>query len=191
MPSQLPELKTPRLLLRMGQPGDIPAILKYYSANRPFLEPFEPQRPDSFYTYVFWEAALTLRQKEFHNGESLKLFIFEKATPREVIGTINLNTIIRGAFYGATLGYGLSASKQGQGLMTEAGHRLIEYAFKDLNLHRIMAGYMPHNYRSGNVLKRLGFHIEGVAREYLFINGQWQDHILTSRINPDWQGPEE
>jgi ribosomal-protein-alanine N-acetyltransferase len=129
--------------------------------------------------------------KEFHNGESLKLFIFEKATPREVIGTINLNTIIRGAFYGATLGYGLSASKQGQGLMTESGHRLMEYAFKDLNLHRIMAGYMPHNYRSGNVLKRLGFHIEGVAREYLFINGQWQDHILTSRINPDWQGPEE
>ena len=71
--------------------------------------------------------------------------------------------------------------------MTEAGRLLIHYAFEELNLHRIMASYIPHNQRSANVLKRLGFEIEGTAREYLFINGKWQDHVMTSLINPQWR----
>lgn len=29
--------------------------------------------------------------------------------------------------------------------------------------------------------------VEGYARDYLMINGQWQDHILTSLINRNWQ----
>ena len=34
------------------------------------------------------------------------------------------------------------------------------------------------------LLERLGFEREGFAREYLMINGRWEDHILTSLINP-------
>lgn len=50
-----------------------------------------------------------------------------------------------------------------------------------------MANYMPHNRRSGNVLKSLGFNIEGYARDYLYINGYWEDHILTSLTNKNWE----
>ncbi|MEC4867810.1 MAG: hypothetical protein SAJ11_17195 [Jaaginema sp. PMC 1078.18] len=49
-----------------------------------------------------------------------------------------------------------------------------------------MAAYMPHNRRSGSVLKRLDFVIEGYALDYLMIQDVWQDHILTSLINKDW-----
>ena len=41
-----------------------------------------------------------------------------------------------------------------------------------------MASYLPRNDRSGVLLKRLGFEIEGKARAYLRINGRWEDHIL-------------
>ncbi|MGL4717164.1 MAG: 30S ribosomal protein S5 alanine N-acetyltransferase, partial [Aeromonas sp.] len=44
--------------------------------------------------------------------------------------------------------------------------------------------YMPANQRSGALLERLGFEREGFARAYLLINGRWEDHILTSLINP-------
>jgi ribosomal-protein-alanine N-acetyltransferase len=71
--------------------------------------------------------------------------------------------------------------------MTEALKVAINYVFIELNLHRIMAAYIPHNQRSGRLLKRLGFLVEGYARDYLMIDGQWQDHILTSLINPNWQ----
>lgn len=185
-----PQLKTQRLILRLGTNDDIAAILHYYRVNRAYLAPFEPQRPDSFYTRDFWKNVLALRATDFHTGYAVKLLMFLQAEPDQVIGTINLNTLVRGALHGATLGYGLSAQHQGQGYMTEAGQRLIAYAFDDLNLHRLMANYMPHNHRSANVLKRLGFAIEGIARDYLFINGQWQDHVLTSLINPSWQMPE-
>jgi ribosomal-protein-alanine N-acetyltransferase len=85
------------------------------------------------------------------------------------------------------LGYSLAAVEQGKGYMTEALKVAINFVFTELNLHRIMAAYIPHNQRSGLLLKRLGFGVEGYARDYLMINDQWQDHILTSLINPNWR----
>ncbi|KFN17466.1 hypothetical protein JM66_20365 [Aeromonas bestiarum] len=38
--------------------------------------------------------------------------------------------------------------------------------------------------RSGALLERLGFEREGLARDYLMINGRWEDHVLTARLNP-------
>jgi ribosomal-protein-alanine N-acetyltransferase len=64
---------------------------------------------------------------------------------------------------------------------------VVEYAFSELKLHRIMANYMPSNHRSAAVLRRCGFSVEGLARDYLRIHGEWHDHVLTSRINPQWR----
>lgn len=54
-------------------------------------------------------------------------------------------------------------------------------------MHRIMAGYMPSNKRSEAVLMKMGFQREGYAKNYLLINGKWEDHNLTALINPDWR----
>ena len=72
-------------------------------------------------------------------------------------------------------------------MMAEALAGAIDFAFDSLHLHRIEANYMPHNRRSGNTLRRLGFVVEGYARDYLLINGKWEDHILTSLSNPHWE----
>jgi ribosomal-protein-alanine N-acetyltransferase len=107
-----------------------------------------------------------------------------------VIGTINFSNFFRGAAHFCYVGYSLSVNEQGKGYMTEALGTAVQYVFTELNIHRIMANYMPHNRRSGNVLRKLGFTVEGYARDYLMINGKWEDHILTSLINPDWK-PDE
>ena len=125
-----PELNTARLQLRLGTTDDIPAILHYYLVNLAYLAPFEPQRPASFYTRDFWKTVLAARESDFYADQGVKLLIFLRAEPDQVIGTINLNTIVRGAFQAATLGYGLSAQHQGQGataqlqLIAGAQHRL-------------------------------------------------------------------
>ncbi|WP_330218163.1 GNAT family N-acetyltransferase [Robbsia andropogonis] len=67
--------------------------------------------------------------------------------------------------------------------MYEALSPVIEFAFDEYELHRLMANYRPENIRSGRLLERLGFEIEGRARSYLKINGAWADHVLTSRIS--------
>ena len=63
----------------------------------------------------------------------------------------------------------------------------IPFVFNKMRIHRINANYLPRNERSGGLLRRLGFTVEGYARDYLYINGRWEDHILTSCTNPDWK----
>ncbi|WP_199609525.1 GNAT family N-acetyltransferase [Flocculibacter collagenilyticus] len=83
------------------------------------------------------------------------------------------------------MGYGVSKEFEGKGVARELCSYAIEYAFSKLKLHRIMANYMPSNHRSDMLLQCLGFRKEGLALKYLKIAGAWEDHILTSLINPN------
>lgn len=102
-----------------------------------------------------------------------------------IVGIINVSQIVRGAFQAAVIGYSLDGCAEGRGLMTEALEAVIDYAFDGLELHRLMANYRPENTRSAAVLERLGFIKEGYAKEYLFIDGAWRDHVLTSLVRGD------
>ena len=180
-----PHFMTERLQVRMASVEDVPAILTHFEQNREFFRPTDPPRPDAFYEAEFWRAQVLRSFMEFQQDESLRLFIF-KSDARTVIGTVNFTQIVRGPLQACFLGYGISEREQGQGQMREALGAAIRYVFEELRLHRIMAGYMPHNARSARVLERLGFRIEGQAQDYLLINGEWRDHVLTSLVNPAW-----
>jgi ribosomal-protein-alanine N-acetyltransferase len=101
-----------------------------------------------------------------------------------ILGQVSLRNVIRGAFQACHLGYSLDQQAVGKGLMFEALTTVITYAFDEMSLHRIMANYIPTNDRSGRLLRRLGFVVEGYARDYLFLAGKWQDHVLTSLVKP-------
>ncbi|MBD1845285.1 GNAT family N-acetyltransferase [Cyanobacteria bacterium FACHB-63] len=184
---QTPVLLTSRLIVRLLQQNDIAAIVRYYTENRAFLEPFEPLRPTNFYSREFWSQQIEKSLIEFGYDRSLRLFLFKKDDPRTVIGAVNFTNMSQGILYSCSLGYSLAEKEQGNGYMNEALQAAIQYVFNDLNLHRISANYMPHNRRSANVLKKLGFVIEGYARDYLLINGKWEDHIRSSLINENWR----
>lgn len=184
---KLPFISSTRLFLRLGTKEDTPKIINYFYINQVYLAPWQPLWHSSFLTQEFWQEQIEINLKEFQYDQSLKLFIFKKNNPTEIIGQANFNNFRRGAAQFCYLGYNLAEIEQGKGYMTEALQAAIEYVFKQLNMHRILANYIPQNQRSGNILKRLGFVFEGYARDYLLINGQWQDHILTSLTNKDWQ----
>lgn len=187
MKSELPIITSDRLLLRIGIQEDIPNILKYFIDNKAYLTPYYPTWAEHFFTAEYWNYQVENNFLEFIHDQSLKLFIFPKKQPTKIIGTINFSNFVKGAAHFCYVGYSLAEAEQGKGYMTEALKVATDYVFQELNLHRIMANYMPHNQRSGNVLKRLGFVVEGYARDYLLINGKWQDHILTSLTNPKWK----
>lgn len=177
-----PKLQCKRGILRMATENDIDAILRYFILNRNHLDPFEPIKPAEFYTSGFWRVLIRDRNQAFLNDQGIKFFLFDPQNPQQIVAAINFSHVVRGAFQSCTLGFSISAQYQGQGYMTESIPIAISYLFSDLNFHRIMAAYMPHNQRSGRLLRRLGFQIEGYAPQYLCINGIWQDHILTSLI---------
>ncbi|MGF1487089.1 MAG: ribosomal protein S5-alanine N-acetyltransferase [Prochloraceae cyanobacterium] len=180
-------LETERIMLRLANYKDIGIIIRYYQENSLFLAPVEPKKSDFFYTKNFWYNEIEARLNEYYADRSLKLFLFKQEQPNEIIGVLNFSNFIRGAFQSCNLGYSLAEKEQGKGYMSEALTKAIDYVFTELNLHRIMAAYLPHNQRSGKLLKKMGFLVEGYAYDYLAIDGKWEDFILTSLINPDWQ----
>lgn len=187
MEKALPKLEGARIILRLACLHDVPAIIRYYIENQVHLAPFEPTKTSAFYTERYWYEQVEQAIDEFNADCSLRLLLFDKKNESKIIGSINFRNFIRGVFQSCTLGYSLANAWQGKGYMTEALTVAIHYIFTELSMHRIMASYMPHNQRSGRVLKRIGFVVEGYARDYLMINGQWEDHILTSLVNPNWK----
>ncbi|TME19529.1 MAG: 30S ribosomal protein S5 alanine N-acetyltransferase [Chloroflexi bacterium] len=185
-----PLLTTERLYLRVATDKDLGAVLEFFRSNRDFLEPYEPPRPDGFYSERFWREQLSRHRRAFEAGTAILLFMFAKEASSRVVGQLSFTGIVRGAAQMCYLGYALAEAEQGKGYMTEALREAIRYMFEEQNLHRIMANFMPTNQRSNNVLRRLGFAIEGYARDYLLIKGEWRDHVLSSITNPSWQ-PED
>lgn len=182
-PESLPLLVTERLHLKLLEPREAPMMVRFRRENQNFLEPWEPTRPPEFFTQGFWEMQLSAALREFRQGSSLCLALLDPAE-FEVIGVCNYTNIIRGTYQACHLGYAIAERHQGKGMMYEALDASIRYVFEEMRLHRIMANYLPHNHRSGDLLARLGFAIEGSARQLLMINGRWEDHVLTSKINP-------
>jgi len=181
------ELATDRLRLVLPDPGEAPRVLGYFADNRGHLEPWSPPAPPDFYTVAFWERRLARSIEEYAEDRSLRLFLYPRHDPGPVIGSASYTEIVRGGFQACYLGYGLAATAEGKGLMTEALRASLAWVFDELSIHRVMANYMPGNRRSGALLARLGFVVEGHARDYLFIGGAWRDHVLTSLTNPGWR----
>lgn len=91
-------------------------------------------------------------------------------------GMVNINSIIRGRYQGASLGYAAFAPSAGHGYMTEGLAVTLQHAFTDLRLHRLEANIQPANKASLALVQRLGFRYEGVSPAYLYIDGDWRDH---------------
>ncbi|MEL7541919.1 MAG: ribosomal protein S5-alanine N-acetyltransferase [Pseudomonadota bacterium] len=172
-----------RLLLFAQGPEHLQDLRTYYLDNAEHLDPWEPGRSVDFHTRSAWRARLLAVAEDHKAGRALKLVIRAREGGG-VLGVCNYSNIIRGSFQACHLGYSLAQSAQGKGLMFEALEASLHHVFTKLNLHRVMANYIPENERSGRLLARLGFEKEGVAKDYLHINGVWRDHVLTSKINP-------
>ena len=181
-----PVLSTPRLRLLPAEPAFARAMLEHQLRNRAHFAPWDPTPGEAFYTELYWEMQLRQRARDWENGSGARFLLTTPDQPQRVIGTVSLSNIVRGVFQACHLGYGIDQAHQGQGLMREALQALIAFAFDELKLHRIQANYQPQNQRSAAVLRRLGFVIEGEARDYLFLNGAWRDHVLTSLTHPDF-----
>ena len=179
-----PVLETARLRLLLPPPDRAPAVVAYFTRNRDHLERWEPARPEGFYDEETWRERLRLNREELRVGRSLRLFLETREGGR-IVGSANFTNIRRGVLHGCQLGYALDGEEQGKGLMAEALERALRHVFEELELHRVEANYQPTNERSGRLLRRLGFVVEGYSRDYLFIDGAWRDHVRTALTRPD------
>ena len=161
---------------------DVQVLTELHRTNREFLAPWQPLRPDSFFTEAGQREAVEAVLAQRAAGTAAPLLILDRSGA--VAGTLTLASIIRGAFQSCSVGYWLAESAQGHGLATDALREAAELAFGDLRLHRVQAETLTHNQRSQRVLDRAGFERYGEARSYMHIAGEWQDNVLYQLLTP-------
>ena len=173
-------LLTERLELRYPGADAAAGVLAYRVRNRAHLGPWEPAAADTLHAVAERLGAMR-RQMQ---AETARHWLIHLRGGAQVIGECSLTNIVRGPFQACHLGFAIDGGHQGHGYMREVLAATIAHAFEQLGLHRVMANYQPHNRRSARLLAGLGFETEGLAKQYLKIDGQWRDHLLTSLINP-------
>lgn len=160
---------------------DAAPLARLVTVNRDYLAPWSPLQNDRYFTVDGQREILARDLAGHERGGMLPLVILDAR--RAVCGRINLNSIIRGAFQGASVGYWVSESHAGRGLATAAVADVIDIGFKELGLHRLEAATLFHNTPSQRVLARNGFRPFAISEAYLKIAGRWQDHILFQLLN--------
>ena len=158
-------------------------------ANRDWLSNWEATTPRSFASSKVsgsLDSALTFGQmvrgyrREAKAGRAYSFGIFKGPN---LIGQINLGGVIYGALRGAHIGYWIDQNYANRGYMTAAVNMVTEFAFSELELHRIEINIRPENSPSIRVAEKCGYLYEGLRPRYLHIAGAWRDHHCFVREN--------
>jgi len=157
-------------------------LLELLVRDRAFLDPWEPVRPDTFFTLETQQRGLA----RFREAEDFADFGIFLEDGDELVGRAQLSGISPTPFANAYLGYFVSERHNGRGYATVGVRLAVDAAFDELALHRVQAAVIPRNVASVRVLEKAGFRREGLALRYLQIAGVWEDHLLYAVTADEW-----
>jgi ribosomal-protein-alanine N-acetyltransferase len=177
----LPSIEGEGVVLRTPQMTDFEEWAALREASRDFLNPWEPTWPDDDLTRGGFRRRIRRYAEDLLTDQGYA-FVIARCADGALVGGLTLANIRRGVAQAASVGYWMGLPFVRRGYMTVAVRAVIPFAFGPLRLHRLEAACIPTNAASSRLLENAGFVREGYAREYLCINGTWQDHLLYARL---------
>ena len=180
----LPAIEGERVILRQPQMSDYSEWAALRERSREFLGPWEPVWPADDLTRGAFRRRLKRYAEDQRTDQAYSFFIFRKIDG-VLAGGITLSNVRRGVAQAGSIGYWVGEPYARQGLMSMALRTLVLFGFTTLRLHRLEAACITANIASIRLLEKSGFQREGYARQYLCINGMWQDHLLYARLKDD------
>jgi ribosomal-protein-alanine N-acetyltransferase len=169
------------VILRAPQATDHAEWAALRELSHDFLTPWEPIWPADDLSRSAFRRRIRRYTEDLRTDQSYAFLIFRSNDGR-MVGGLTLANVRRGVAQAGSLGYWMGFPYARQGYMTAAVRAVIPFAFSTLRLHRLEAACIPTNSASIRLLENTGFVREGYAREYLCINGIWQDHLLYGRL---------
>ena len=169
-------ITTSRLILRPLLEGDENDLFEYQS-NRDIVK------------YIPWpertldEVKAALNNALANGKETLKVekdFIvlaWELKDSGKVVGQSSLS-LESSLDERAEIGWVTHQDFQRLGLAYEASRALIDYAFENMDLHRIIANIDTRGPGSAMLAERLGMRLEGTFKDGEFFKGEWCDMWL-------------
>lgn len=177
----LPLIPGDGITLRTPQMTDYAEWSSLREASRDFLTPWEPTWPVDDLTRSAFRRRIRRYAEDIRTDQGYS-FLIVRNGDGALVGGLTLANIRRGVAQVASVGYWMGLPFVRNGYMSAAVTAVIPFAFGPLRLHRVEAACIPTNIASSRLLEKAGFVREGYAREYLCINGTWQDHLLYARL---------
>lgn len=156
--------------------------------NREWLSPWEATRPsiDGDDPLLSYFAMVRQANRDARDLRSLSLGIWLKQGDHQIfVGQITLGGLSFGAYRGGYIGYWVDRRFANKGITTRAVLALTQYGFQELKLHRIEINMRPENAASQRVAEKAGYIFEGIRNRYLHIDGDWRDHKIFVKENPE------
>lgn len=185
--------KTKRLVIRSLQKSDYNQWKYAYTNMLPQKNRFDTSlnRSQTELTKAKFYKLLSDQKNKRQHEDYFDYGVF-LCSSGELIGRIGLGHFIRSVTQSSFIGYALFNKYWGLGYAEEAVAALIDIAFSDHKLHRVVAGIEPDNKRSLRLVKKLGFRKEGVSKRVVLLRGEWQDLIQYALTTEDkkmkWSG---
>jgi [ribosomal protein S5]-alanine N-acetyltransferase len=169
------------VVLRTPQMTDYNEWAALREKSRAFLTPWEPTWPEDDLSRSAFRRRIKRYVEDLRSDQGYA-FLIVRNTDNALVGGLTIANIRRGVAQAGSLGYWMGEPFARQGYMTAAVRAVVPFAFATLRLHRLEAACIPTNAGSIRLLENTGFLREGYAREYLCIDGAWQDHLLYARL---------
>jgi ribosomal-protein-alanine N-acetyltransferase len=150
------------------------AVERSRKLHRPWMYP--PNTPEEFNAFIQ------------RLGQKTRLGYWVCTEHGDLAGAINISEIVLGNFCSAYLGYYAFAPHNGQGYMKAGLRAVLSEVFERHHLHRLEANIQPGNTASKELVRRLGFRLEGFSPRYLKIGGRWRDHERWAITAEEWKG---
>ena len=168
---------TTRTLTRRLREGDGNDFFNLIQENSSYIEDHFPilveavRSPDDGEAFVRHKMAHWLTQKEFAFG-------IWRVDEADMIGYVHFRNI-DWQTPRAEISYFLHQNHAGKGLMTEVMSRMVQFAFKHLQLNKLVLKTLIDNYGSQRLARKVGFRREGDLRhEYRRASGVLLDVML-------------
>ncbi|HOI86408.1 MAG TPA: GNAT family N-acetyltransferase [Lentimicrobium sp.] len=174
-----PEIVTLRLLLNRFDPEDAASVQKLAGdeavASNTLAMPFP-------YADGMAEAWIDTHEPGFRGGQSV-IFAIRIRESAEVIGAIGLSLQLQYSL--AEVGYWIGAPFWNRGYCTEALEAVLQYAFRELGVHKVMATHFACNPASGRVMIKAGMHREALLSKHMMHWGTFKDLVYYGIFNPE------
>ena len=177
-----------RVMLRPLVPADFAAWSEVRVRNEAWLLKWEqariPGMPDATREREAFAVRCSARERERQLGAGYGFGIF---VDNQFAGEININSVQRGSFQNAYIGYWIDEARAGNSYVPESVVVVARFGFDDLRLHRLQIAIIPRNANSRRVMQKLNIRDEGTALRYLEINGAWEDHVRYAITAEEWE----
>ena len=159
--------------------GDARELFVTVDENREYLREWLPWLDDI--NSVDDELAMIRRIRDDKNFN----WVYLIRKYGELVGVVSLNWVDwDNRSFG--LGYWVSESSSGRGIITKSCRRVIEHCFVDLKLHRLVIEVAADNHPSRAVAERLGLRLEGISKDREWLYDRFTDSVMFAITEPEW-----